>query len=303
MTAVAHAAVGADRRATATGPTSADVVAALSRSMFRALGAASWSPTDTQMSALRSLATASPVTTLADVFDAAYALSSREYRGEYFYKNLLVSRIVFGRHSPRTASALVELGAGSSIADLVVLNGSSTAYEIKTDYDDFSRLPAQLADYRRAFERTYLVVSAARAARALDHVPDDVGVLAVDARGRLSERRRARGGLEHVSTRALFGLMHQQEVLDVLARTLSYTPDVPTGSLWERTLELFCMLPTDLAHEETTRQLRARGLRAAELAATVPHSLRARAYDVPTSRSAARRITRRLDAAAPDSLV
>lgn len=295
MAAGRGTAAGASRSSRAHAPTSADAVTALSRPTFRALGAARWAPSEAQLTSLRALASVDPDASLGDVFDLAYELSARTYRSEYYYKNLLVNRIVFGRHSPRTASALVELGAGRSIADLVVLNGSTTAYEIKTDYDDFSRLPAQLEEYRVSFERTYVVVSHARVTAALRQVPEDIGVLAVDARGRVGERRPARSNLDRLTARTLFRLLHQDEVLDVLARTLSYQPDVPSGALWDRTLELFCILPTDLAHRETTRQLRVRGQRAADLALTVPRALRARAYDVPMSRSAAQRITQRLE--------
>lgn len=303
MALVQGTTLGTSRDWSFTPPTTADITTALSRSTFRALGAPRWAPSEQQIRSLTALATAEPDATLGQVFDIAYALSARSYRSEYFYKNLLVSRIIFGRHSPRTASALVEVGAGRSIADLVVLNGSSTAYEIKTDFDDFARLPAQLGDYRRSFERTYVVVSRARAEAAARQAPDDIGVLAVDARGRISERRAASSNLRHMTARALFRLLHQHEVLEVLARTLSYEQDVPSGALWDRTLELFSILPIDLAHHETTRQLRARGQLAAELAAAVPQSLRARAYDVPMSRSAAQRITHRLDESALTFLI
>ncbi|WP_282945861.1 sce7726 family protein [Cellulomonas endometrii] len=248
-------------------------------------------------------AAAVPKATVAEVFDAAYAASAREYRTEYYYKNLIVSRIVFGRHSPRTAAALVELGAGASIADVVVVNGTTTAYEIKTDFDDFTRLPAQLGDYRACFERTYVVVSESRSARALIEVPTEFGVIAVGARGRLSERRPARGGLDGLRPGAMFRLLHQREVLDVLADTSGYTVDVPPARLWSRTFEIFSSLPVDVAHHHTTRHLRLRGQRAAELATKVPASLRARAYDVPVSRAAGGRITRRLQEKASTLLV
>lgn len=285
-------------------PSSSDVLTALSRPVFRALGAARLVLSNPQRRSLATFARLSgPGATLAHAFDNAYATSASTYRSEYYYKNLLVSRIVFGRHSTRTAAALVELGAGASIADLIVVNGTSTAYEIKTDLDDFSRLPAQLDDYRRCFERTFVVVSEGRTAAADHQLPPDVGLIAVRARGRLSEVRPARSGLDRLDPSAMFGLLHQAEVLNVLRRALSYEVDVPPARLWERTRALFTTLPVDVAHVHTTTELRSRGMRASRLAEAVPPSLRARAYDVPMSDSAADRFTRRLEEDALSLLV
>ena len=90
-----------------------------------------------------------PEATLGEAFDAALKSLVAGHRSEYVFKNQIISKVVFGRHSPRTASALLELPMGQSVADVVVLNGTSTTYEVKTDLDQFTRLSTQLDDYAR----------------------------------------------------------------------------------------------------------------------------------------------------------
>ncbi|WP_054650140.1 hypothetical protein [Lacticaseibacillus pantheris] len=52
-----------------------------------------------------------------EFFDQAYALMSKRYRNEYFFKNTLLNKILLGRHSVRTSTAIRELPVGGSILD------------------------------------------------------------------------------------------------------------------------------------------------------------------------------------------
>lgn len=226
---------------------------------------------------------------LGDALDSALRIMVKQYRNEYVFKNSLVDRIVFGRHNPRTASALLELRAGSSIADVVIVNGTSTAYEIKTDLDDFSRLPTQIRCYEKSFERVVVVTSPRLAPRVLAAVPDHVGVSALSNRGSLSEMRAPAPGIGRLSQTGLFGLLHRQEILNILRHTRGYEIDVPPARLWQRTRDLFLGLGVEIAHVEVVDQLRARGIRAAGTAGLMPRCLRAMAYEVPLNASEARR--------------
>jgi hypothetical protein len=216
------------------------------------------------------------------------------YRGEYFYKNQVISRIIFGRHSTNTASAHLELQAGSSIADVVVFNGTSTAYEIKTDRDNFERLETQIRDYSQSFARTYVVTSIERASIAARYVPEHIGLLGLRRNGSLSELRQAAEDVGRLSVRCLSSLLRQKELLRVLERTLQYELDTTPAKLRNRTVELFATLPIDVAHAEVVRELRGRGCEQASVASVVPASLRALAFAVPLSNRAAQRMTETL---------
>lgn len=293
------AAVGHFEAHGAAGDVDLSAVAGLfSRRTFRALAAS-------QPGQLRGIAqclgrtdSSGKSTTLADAFDDALRLMTKRYRNEYVFKNTIVDRIVFGRHSPRTAAALLELRAGKSIVDVAVFNGTSTAYEIKTDLDDFSRLGQQLSCYEESFERVAVVTSPRLAPRVLAAVPKYVGVLALTDRGSLSEMRAPTSGLERLSQVGLFGLLRRQETLNILERTLGYEIDVPPASLWRRTRDLFLSLAIDAAHAHVVDELRTRGMRAATNATAMPRSLRAMAYEVPLNASEARRVRAKLVAPA-----
>ena len=60
------------------------------------------------------------------------------------------------KHSQK-ATLLTELNVGKSKADLVVINGTTTVYEIKTELDSTARLEGQLSDYIQVFDRVNVI--------------------------------------------------------------------------------------------------------------------------------------------------
>src|SRR5438128_1527304 len=76
-----------------------------------------------------------------NVFEAAFAVLGREgYRDEYIYKAALTQRILLGKHSLQTASMLNEFRVGECKADIAILNGTATVYEVKSERDSLARL-------------------------------------------------------------------------------------------------------------------------------------------------------------------
>ena len=55
--------------------------------------------------------------TAAEVFEHSYLALSKEYRTEYFFKNIVAERLLIGRHSLNTATVLPEFRVGRNKAD------------------------------------------------------------------------------------------------------------------------------------------------------------------------------------------
>jgi hypothetical protein len=237
---------------------------------------------------------------LASAFDQAFAFMVRDYRNEYVFKNSLVSKLVFGRHSPKTASALLELRVGNSWADLVVINGTSTTYEIKTDLDQFARLSSQLRDYEARSEFVNVVASDRRASSAEKILPSHVGVLALRPDGSLSTIRAAQSNLNRMTSDHLFSLLRTAEAAEILRKQRGYVLDVPSGEAWKRVRALFGELSVEEAHRGVVSQLRRRGRSGFNLVtdADFPVSLRALAYATELSAVGRQRLLERLRAPA-----
>jgi hypothetical protein len=124
------------------------------------------------------------------------------------------------RRDPATL-IVEELGIdhGSLRADIAVINGRTTGYEIKSDQDSLARLPRQIAGYSRVFDYAHVIVTDRHLGRARSMVPDWWGIIVVNAgpHGALRFRTVRRGSLNpKVSATALARFLWRDEVLAIL---------------------------------------------------------------------------------------
>ena len=65
-----------------------------------------------------------------------------------------------------------EKSIGSSICDVMAVTDCLVGYEIKSDLDNYERLPDQIKAYDQFFDKNYLVVSGKHRVSATDKVPN-----------------------------------------------------------------------------------------------------------------------------------
>jgi hypothetical protein len=234
---------------------------------------------------------------LRDLFEFCYTKLSVDYRAEYLYKNEIASRLVFGKHSPRTTSFQTEFRVGKSVADAVMFNGTSTAFEIKTELDNLKRLTPQLADYRRVFDRIYIVVPASGVGAVIEQTESPVGVLSLGSRGSLSVAREAKSNLGSVSPDAIFNSLRRSEYLEVLKQYLDWEPSCSAAHTYLAAKEAFQLLSPEDAHEGALTQWRQRTTEesAVEFLRSLPASLRTLGLSEPLSAVGRRRLLERLN--------
>jgi hypothetical protein len=200
---------------------------------------------------------------LSGLFNAAYEIIKRPgNRSAYVYKNILARNRFLGRHSLATASMLTEYRVGAAKADVVILNGTSTCYEIKSERDGFARLDAQISAYTRVFDKTYVVTAECHLPRLLSVLPRQIGIITVDGRGRLSEKNEAGSNKASIDTSVLFDSLTIQEIKSVFMDLGLDVPDVPNTKLRCAMKKQFTQIDPAVAHDSTvTAMLRHRSLK------------------------------------------
>lgn len=228
----------------------------------------------------------------ADLFEAAFATLSRSYRCEYVYKAAIANRIVCGRHSPRTASLAMELGVASSIADVVVFNGTSTAYEIKTEYDSHRRLSTQTADYLRAFDKVYVVTHPELATHYANLTDERVGILSLNGKNQFSEVRPATADISRLEATTVCRMLRQNELMSAVQQYFGPQPTLPNTHIRRYYSELFCQLENARVHSALVSAFRKRTTtdEMANFITKMPPSLRALAFATPLSRPQRQRL-------------
>ena len=229
---------------------------------------------------------------VGDLFDASLAELSQSFRCEYVYKAAIANRIVFGRHSPRTSSMSIELGVAGSIIDVAVFNGTSTAYEVKTEYDSHRRLSTQTPAYLLAFDSVYVVTHPDLAQRYASLVDDRVGILCLTERGSLREVRKSIRDISRIEPRVVFRMLRRQEYLDAVHKHFGQQPPMPNGLVHQYYEKLFCLLTSGQAHDVLVSAMRARTTDSemVQFVSAVPESLRVLAYETPLSRPMRQRL-------------
>jgi len=168
---------------------------------------------------------------LSEIYDNTLKRLSVEYRSEYYFKNTIALRRLLGRHSLNTAAMLSEFRVGKSKADCVIINGKTTCYEIKTEYDNLNRLGEQLNDYLKLFDEVYVVCAAKNLDKVLEATDPRVGVLELTKKDYLSEKRAALTRTAPIDIDVLIRSLRKDEYIELVRRTTGQIPDVPNSLL------------------------------------------------------------------------
>jgi len=235
----------------------------------------------TQSQVLRSMSLSERVYT---VFEAAFSLLKREgYRHEYIYKAALTHKILLGKHSLQTASMIHEFRVGDCKADVAILNGTATVYEVKSERDSLTRLERQIAAYATVFAKIYVIAAESHIRAVANTVPDSVGILCLNSRHQISTLRDAADRPERTSPGAIFDSIRTEEARMILSSFGVSVPRVPNTELHAVLREAFVKLDPIQAHEGMVRVLkRTRNLLPlSALVDQLPPSLQTAALSVP----------------------
>lgn len=226
--------------------------------------------------------------TVGMAFDSAFSiLRVAGLRNEYVYRAAITKNVLIGKHSLRTASMLNEFRTGSCKADLVILNGTASVYEIKSERDSLARLVNQIANYKRVFATVNVIVGENHVESVRRVVPNDVGIMSLSRRYHVSVEREAVDRPEGICPRTVFGSLRSTEAAAILTALGVPVPTVPNTQRHGVMRELFAELDPAALHGEMVRILkRTRSLASlSELVDQLPESLHAAALSVPVRRS------------------
>jgi hypothetical protein len=225
---------------------------------------------------------------VADVFDAAFdVLKQGGLRDEYIYKAALTHRILLGKHNLKTACMLTEFRAGECKADVSILNGTTTAFEIKSERDSLSRLQRQIENYKRVFASVVVIVGENHVSSVLRATSKDVGVLSLSRRYQISTEREPIVCPARICSATVFDSLRMAEAKLIIKSAGQTIPDLPNTQMHAALRAVFTLLEPQIVHDgmlaalKKTRSL----LPLAKLVDQLPRSLQPAALWVPMRRS------------------
>lgn len=217
-----------------------------------------------------------------------YHFMSKSYRNEYFYQNTLLNKLLLGRHSINTTTALTQIPISKSKADFILINGKAVVYEIKTELDTFDRLETQLRDYYKGFNHVCVVTSEGQYERArtiLDDTP--VGIYVLTSKNTISAKLRKEpvennSSLDHTT---IFKILHKQEFERILLEYYGKLPETSQAFYYGECLIQFSNIPILDAYAMSLKQLKRRNRIETSTLAQIPYELKSLFYFANPSKS------------------
>lgn len=199
-------------------------------------------------------------TNISEMISSIYSYLGSNHRNEYYYKNQLLNKIVFGKHSPNTTSALRELPVSNSIADFIIINGRAQVYEIKTELDTLQRLNGQLRDYYKAFKYVNVITDIKYVDTIKKEVNKDIGIYTLTKRNQIHQVREARAHSSELRSDAMFKILRKNEFEQLNIQKFGELPKVGASQYYKANFELFNRLSIEEQQQSLTYILKKRYL-------------------------------------------
>lgn len=215
------------------------------------------------------------------IISELYNFMSKFYRNEYFYQNTLLNKLLLGKHSINTTTALTQIPISKSKADFILINGKAVVYEIKTELDTFERLDTQLRDYFKAFNHVCVVTSESQYDRASSILEDTpVGIYVLTPQNTISTKLRKEPTEDnsHLDYTAIFKVLHKCEYEKILLQYFNELPIASQAFYYGECLKQFSRIPILEAYGMALKQLKKRNKITIREFDEVPYELKSLVY-------------------------
>jgi hypothetical protein len=197
--------------------------------------------------------------TYSDYIRYTYNELRKQYRNEYIYKNTFINEMLIKNYGVKETVIINEFRVGNSIADLVMFNGTSKAFEIKTELDTDKRLSGQLVDYKKAFKECYIVTH-----ESLTHkyVKEDnsIGIIELIETPRGLKMQEVRPAVENkqVDSDTIMRCLRTSEYKNIVKEYYKELPQMNNFNMFNICKELISQIPNTSLNSLFIEQLKLR---------------------------------------------
>lgn len=194
-----------------------------------------------------------------DILHKIYVYLSQNYRNEYYYQNTLINKLLLGKHSVNTTTALTQLPIEQAKADFILINGKAIVYEIKTELDSFARLENQIINYYKAFDYVCVVTSPDKYEKLTKQLTNyNVGIYILSKQNRLQEKRKPQKFNHYITHSAIFKILRKKEFENILIDYYGKLPNVNPVFYYDACYEEFAKISLDLVYTKFIKELKKR---------------------------------------------
>lgn len=171
-----------------------------------------------------------------------YTVLQKQYQNEYILKNELLNNWVKKELGEEESIVFNELNIGKARADLAMFNGVSKVFEIKTIFDDTTRLQHQLEHYKKVFNEVYVVVPFEKLESYIDF-DTEIGVITYNANKKLFSLEKKAMFSTEIDAKVLMEVLHTKEYLKICRSYYNNLPEMNAFNQFDICSELISKIP------------------------------------------------------------
>ena len=184
-------------------------------------------------------------TTYLDYLKHIYSILVNHYQNEYVFKNEFLNNWLIEELGETNSQIFNEFRVGNSIADLVMFNGCSKIFEIKTELDSNSRLTLQLNNYAKIFNQIFLIIPNSKI-HIYEKQDDSIGIITYDP---LSENvfsllRDAKFN-HNIEVSLIMSVLHTNEYKSIVREYFGYLPQMTSFNQYTVCSDLLSEIPNE----------------------------------------------------------
>ena len=210
-----------------------------------------------------------------------YRFMSKSYRNEYFYQNTLLNKLLLGRHSVNTTTALTQIPISKSKADFILINGRAVVYEIKTELDNLERLESQINDYFKAFDHVAVVTyneNVTAIQKKIDSIGKPVGIYVLQNRGTIKTIQKPEKYRDALDSKIIYKILRKPEYEEIILNKYGFLPNVSAFEYYSECRKLFEKMPIEESYEWVLKLLKKRTKIIKNEYKEIPYELKFLAY-------------------------
>jgi len=195
-----------------------------------------------------------------DYLKHIYNVLEAHYQTEYILKNSFLNEWLIKEIGESDSRVFNEYRVGNAVADLVMFNGISKVFEIKTEYDSDKRLALQLENYRKAFNHIFLIIPESKFT-AYKITDERVGLITFNGNKeqKFTLQRDAVVNQE-VDAETIMHILHTHEYKTIVKSYFGQLPEMTSFNQFQKCRELIKTIPNHLLNKYFIEQMKSRNL-------------------------------------------
>lgn len=199
--------------------------------------------------------------TYLDYLKYIYQILEKNYQNEYIYKNLFLNEWLIKEIGHNNTTVFNEFRVGNAVADLVMFNGTSKVFEIKTEFDSCKRLNLQIENYSKAFNQIFLIVPENKLS-IYSKFDTTIGLISFNKEDHKEKFTLQRDSVfnNEVDYETIMNILHTHEYKSIIESFYGELPNMTSFNQFSICKELIKEIPNDELNRIFINQMKCRNL-------------------------------------------